>query len=458
MNSHEIWCIQVNDSVYEANFEEVVEWINEGAILSEDKVKRGNLRWIRADKVPELYEYFHAKNLGAEFSDSVFDSNLNSNEVYTNFQVENVEKSTERSGSFAQSSANFSESAASLISVKEVPAAEQSSFEIIVCSVHPELEPVYICEICNVLFCKTCPHSFGSSVKLCLDCGGLCIAYTGQIKNADKMRGSMNKPYRRNEKSENRLSQIDASLKLKDLLNALKYPFNFPVSLLIGLTLLILLMLGASLTIFGGKFLLFAAAGFGLAAIMLTFCVLAKIVENFSQKKFNNDFLPKLNKYNFWEDVIYPSFLSIAVYLVSFGLFLTVLSGATFYTWYKFSNESDSVESNMRQADQHIKIIIENARSNTESLKKNQILQTPTDNNGTKANPPDLEQMIEKTKDKNFESMFGTNHLGDNREIIKFIKSSIRISSPFQMPLLFAFIFGLFYFPAAGSIAGSTRS
>ncbi len=244
---------------------------------------------------------------------------------------------------------------------------------------------------------------------------------------------------------------------MKDLFNALKYPLNFPASFLIGSTSLISLMFGLCVTVFGGNALLFAAAGFGLIAIMLTFCVLAKIVENFTQRKFTANFLPKLNKYNVWEDVIHPSFLSIAVYLVTFGLFFTITFGAGFYTWYKYSNELETVESQMRQADSRVNAIVENARSNTETLSENQILQT-TSQKSAEANSPDLEQMIEKTKEKSFESIFGTNHLGDNREIEKIAKSFVRISVPFQMPMLFALIFGLFYFPAAASAAASTRS
>lgn len=224
MNSQDAWQISVNERIYDASVEEVVEWINEGAILPEDKIRRGNLRWIRADKVPELYEYFHAEKSGAEFPNAVFNSNPESAEIYTNFQVENFEKSTNQNGISVQVSVNnLLKSGNASSSANDTSTAENISPELVACSVHSELEPVYICEICDVLYCKTCPHSFGSSVKLCLDCGGLCIPYAGQVKNADKVHVSVNKPYRRTEKTENQtISCKEAQLKKEDSLNALK--------------------------------------------------------------------------------------------------------------------------------------------------------------------------------------------------------------------------------------------
>ena len=461
MNSQDIWQIEVNERIYDASFKEVVEWINEGAILPEDKIRRGNLRWIRADKVPELYEYFHAETLGAEFSNSVFNTKSESAEIYTNFQVEDFDKSTEQDGVSVQVSVNNNllKSGSGSSFAKGISDAENISAETIACSVHPELEPAYICEICDVLYCKTCPHSFGSSVKLCLDCGGLCVPYIGQARNADRMHGSVNKPYRRTEKTENQAALHDeARLKKEDLLNALKYPLNFPASFSIGAGLLILLMFGVGLAVFGGKLFISAAAIFSLFSIMLTFCVLAKIVENFSQKKFTQNFLPKFNKYNIWEDIIHSGFLSFAVYFISFGLFVAITTGAGFYAWHKFSSELENVEARMRQTDRRFDAVINKLQADAEISDSARTAQSPADKNLAAANSPDLEKMIETSREESFQSIFGANYLGDNQEIKKSVQSFMRISVPFHLPMLFAFIFGVVYFPAAGSIAGSTRS
>lgn len=60
MNFREIWQVEVRGQIYEAdNVEEIIEWISEGSVLAEDKVRKGSLRWITAAKVPELNGYFH---------------------------------------------------------------------------------------------------------------------------------------------------------------------------------------------------------------------------------------------------------------------------------------------------------------------------------------------------------------------------------------------------------------
>src|SRR4051812_44609350 len=60
----ETWQIDVGGQIYEANFEVMAQWIFEGSLLPQDMVKRGNLRWIEARKVPALLKFFNAKEQG----------------------------------------------------------------------------------------------------------------------------------------------------------------------------------------------------------------------------------------------------------------------------------------------------------------------------------------------------------------------------------------------------------
>ena len=59
MNSHEVWQVEVQGRIYEADIEEIIEWIGEGSVTPDDKVRKGSLRWLKAEKVPELYCYFY---------------------------------------------------------------------------------------------------------------------------------------------------------------------------------------------------------------------------------------------------------------------------------------------------------------------------------------------------------------------------------------------------------------
>src|SRR5947208_3542012 len=63
--SNEVWQVDVNGRVYEAPFSELADWIAEGSLLAEDKVRRGNLRWIEARKVLTLVPFFNARAAGS---------------------------------------------------------------------------------------------------------------------------------------------------------------------------------------------------------------------------------------------------------------------------------------------------------------------------------------------------------------------------------------------------------
>ena len=57
--------------------------------------------------------------------------------------------------------------------------------------------------------------------------------------------------------------------------------------------------------------------------------MLANTVDNFTQGRLDADFMPSLEDFSAWDDVIHPFFLSIGVYITSFGPFiLTAIVGA----------------------------------------------------------------------------------------------------------------------------------
>src|SRR5688572_30586894 len=63
-NLNEIWQVEVGGQIYEAPFVELGDWIGEGSLLPQDKVRKGNLRWIEARRVPNLVPFFNAKEQG----------------------------------------------------------------------------------------------------------------------------------------------------------------------------------------------------------------------------------------------------------------------------------------------------------------------------------------------------------------------------------------------------------
>src|ERR1044071_5097939 len=63
MTPNDVWHVQVDDRVYQAETDELAEWIKEGSVLPEDKVRRGDLRWLPAGRIPQLSRFFITSNI-----------------------------------------------------------------------------------------------------------------------------------------------------------------------------------------------------------------------------------------------------------------------------------------------------------------------------------------------------------------------------------------------------------
>ncbi|KXJ99184.1 MAG: hypothetical protein UZ17_ACD001002444 [Acidobacteria bacterium OLB17] len=60
----EIWQVEANNEIYQGSFDDLSKWIEEGSLLRADKVRKGNLRWIEAGRVPSLAAVFNAVENG----------------------------------------------------------------------------------------------------------------------------------------------------------------------------------------------------------------------------------------------------------------------------------------------------------------------------------------------------------------------------------------------------------
>ncbi len=62
----EIWQVICGDDVYQAALPELMEWIVEGLALPGDPVRKDNLNWLEANRVPALRAAFaNLKNVSA---------------------------------------------------------------------------------------------------------------------------------------------------------------------------------------------------------------------------------------------------------------------------------------------------------------------------------------------------------------------------------------------------------
>jgi len=305
VNQNEIWQISVNDVLYETNFEELTQWISEGALMPKDKVRRGNLRWIEAGKVPLLYGFFNAKELGATppvitttKAGEPGSANININQIVDSAQLKDP-----------------------VSSIANLEQLSQNRF----CILHSELEAQYFCPTCTNSFCGGCPKSIGGGFKNCPMCGALCesiVEIKKELEAVQKIEIAMTEGFG-----------------ILDFGRALVYPFKFKVSLFFGAVLFMFFSIGQSAASLGGRWLITAAIVSGMLANMLTFGILSNTVENMLQGKNDRNFMPSFDEFGIWDDVIQPFFLSLGVYISAFLPLILLIIAMFFLVASSIKNE-----------------------------------------------------------------------------------------------------------------------
>lgn len=436
-NSQEKWQIEAGGKIYEAEFGELESWIHEGSLLRKDLVRRGSLRWIEAEKVPALIEFFNAKDSGIH-SPTVISTTVAPNKISTeavNIRIINDANqiSYTEFTDFEKSPQNFklpqNTDAASAGVLKESPTAE-------FCCFHPEIKSFYFCETCANGFCKKCPKSYGGAVKVCPCCGAMCESLKEKKETAHKNR-QLN-------------TARSEGFGFGDFAKALIYPFKFKASLIFGCLFYAFFAFGQTAAAFGGV-MMFAALICYLGTNMLGFGILANTIDNFSRGKIDADFMPAFENFSIWEDVVHPFLLSIGVYLVSFGLFLVILIGGIWLTM-NANNNADNQKSMEKAAilnDVQQQKTVENTDPNqpmtVESQQKLQEDQTAKIQTLTR----EIQQKESTAENETDSPLLETDSL---------INNFPKFAPAFILCLTIALLWGIFYFPAACAVAGYTRS
>jgi hypothetical protein len=309
--SNEIWQVEVGGQVYEAPFAELPDWIGEGSLQPDDKVRKGNLRWIEAKRVPTLVPFFNAKSKGEPMPVLV-----------TKTEVSPADEPAVETLSSEPSATQTVRPAAAIGGLPDTPAlvrAPATQLNPDVCTLHPEMESAYICNDCGTGFCKPCPKSYGGSVKICPMCGALCTA-VGQVRAGQQQAALYS-------------NALTSGFGSSDLFNAISFPFRFKSSLVFGALMFMFFTIGQSASGLGGIFMVAASLISLMLANMLWFGVLANTVDNFSRGKIEENFMPSFDDFSIWDDVVHPFFLYVAVVVSSFGPFiLTAIVGVYLVT------------------------------------------------------------------------------------------------------------------------------
>lgn len=440
----ERWQVDVNGQIYEASFDDLVVWISESALHKNDMVRRGELRWLEAGKVPPLSRFFNAVESGDH---SVFVSFTDSAQKAGGEPAINVGVVSEVDASDIFPGADPEETEVILvepIADDEVEFEDQTAQPVNpnACYYHTEVSPEYVCDGCSNRFCRGCPNSYGGTVKTCKLCGGMCRDISKVIETEQ-----------RNYKFQSDLSR---GFGVEDLGKALGYPFRFKTSLIFGGILFMLFTLGQTAGGFG-LYMMVAAIFCLMLANALTFGILANTIENFSQAKTDLNFMPSFDEFDLWHDVVHPFFLSIGVYLISFGLLIAVIVGSVWYVISSITSVPGSPPATLAgqpaaPGEMQNPLLSGNAIVNPE-LAKNEHLLDEDEKQIMR-----LDGMINEHRKNQLESTIGPSpetRAAQNNILIDKLKG---MALPFLVLGLLAALWGAFYFPAACIVAGYTRS
>jgi hypothetical protein len=335
---------------------------------------------------------------------------------------------------------------------------------------HPEIPAAFVCGTCMSEFCRACPNSYGGSVKICPLCGAMCRP--------------LNEAARHDIREVRITAAISEGFGFGDFMKALAHPFRFKTSLIIGAIMYMLFTLGQSIVSFGGIFMMASGLFCVLLANMLTVGILTNTVENFVQGKLDENFMPSFDDFSVWDDVVHPFFLSIAVYLASFGPFLIVALIGIFSVVGAVKTEMRGLQSDAaktvspglpyaanaaRQSERVREILKKDAEEQQRRVAAMDDPSASMDQDFSRSAVGDADQLNEENFDEmsrmiaeqrkaQLESAIGKTPETVAKEKTEMLSNFFKYGALFLILGGVTLLWGLFYFPAACAVAGYTRS
>lgn len=445
---NEIWQVDVNGTIYEAPFYELGEWIGGGSLLPQDKVRKGNLRWIEARRVPSLVPFFNAKEQG--------------------LPPPVVVTTTENPGPEEEIQSVVAENLSFEVAAPTILSTASAAIDPNECVVHRGEPSAYLCDGCCNGFCKACPNSYGGSVKICPMCGAMCRS-AGEVKAE-------------NQRATARTHAITEGFGSSDLFNALAHPFRFKPSLFLGAIMFAFFTLGQSAAAIGGMFMMVSALFCLMLSNMLTFGVLSNTVDHFIQGNLDENFMPGFDDFSIWDDIVHPFFLSVAAYVSSFGpFFVTVaigfylvtsavndrietyksdlerIPGTNVYAGRELADQSGDVKEVLEGIDkkeaERMAALAEKAENNSEPVSE----PTPFTDEESRQQE-ELWAAATESRKKSLESAIGKTPETRTQEQDETIKAFLGLAAPLVVIGFITFLWGLIFFPAACAVAGYSKS
>ncbi len=275
--ANDVWQVQVQGTIYEADSETLKQWATQGNLLPQDFVKKGNLNWTPAANVPMLRPIFGTGGLTSSATNPVHQSGA-SLPAYAPPPPAPVP-------------GGFSNSSSGAPVYGTVPAS--TTAHLMVCRNHPQVTPDYVCRACAAPLCKNCVKLVANRVPVCSVCGELCQPYA---EIAQQMA---------------RDAYQTSGFGVTDLFDGFRFPFTDVVALIIFCIVYAVMKVGAG---FGGLF------GWIILTVVSTgmlFATMSTVIRRVADGRVNEGYAPDFG--SAYDDVIHPFFLSIGVILISFG-------------------------------------------------------------------------------------------------------------------------------------------
>jgi B-box zinc finger len=311
----EVWQLMTHDGVYQADLPTLKQWVAEGLVLPTDKVRKGALNWIEAQRAPSLRRVFSGEEIPEPAQEAAASSSAAAETKNAHAALGDAHAQASAAAhdpNASQHSQDLGLSAGGVGASPFIEDAQQGFIEAVstkdfpgvlpdigpesssgpanghTCQNHPAEAATLICRTCRETFCRACPNRMGtSSVLLCPACGNFCdplVDITNRLKLYER---------------------ASEGFGLKDFAQALKYPLKHLGSLIGGALLYSFFLLGG---LWGH-----------LLAPALVFGCISLVVHRVGYGKMDGDFLPDFSEFSIWDDMIVPYFIGWGVTLVTLG-------------------------------------------------------------------------------------------------------------------------------------------
>jgi hypothetical protein len=326
----ETWRVMTPEGIFEADLDTLRQWIVEGCVLPTDKVAKGNLNWIDAGRAPSLRKAFAGEmdapqaaptppqfeTVAAGVVQPSWPEAVTHESSYNNSHAADAQHAYADEQNF-YADASYADANSAYADAPQGYAYNAATLhQHTTCYNHMDAPPHYICRACNNTFCKSCPN-FVNKIPLCPLCGDLCNPFN-EVKE---------RAVRREYQS--------AGFGFAEFGKSLAYPFKNIFSLI-------------AMSIFYA-FLLFGGFKGQLVAWGILFGCMSHVISQFAWGRTNRGFLPEMDSFSFYEDVVRPLFLSIGIFIITLGPMI-VLILAVWFGFFSGSSKAPITPSPMSPA------------------------------------------------------------------------------------------------------------